>query len=85
MSFAAVESDQVAGMDVAGDAAQARDRGDAQRSGQDGRMAGGAAGLGEDARHMGAIERQRLRRQDFRSDEDDRLVPAQLVFGLLPG
>ena len=50
--LAAVQGDQVAGLDLAEDAAQAGDGRDAQRPGQDGGVAGGAAGLGEDAGHL---------------------------------
>ena len=85
VAFAAVQGDQVAGVDLAQDAAQARDGRDAQRPGQDGGVAGGAAGLGDDAGDLQAVERQRLRRQDLRGHEDDRLVGRHDCAGRLAG
>ncbi len=79
VSLAAVQGDQVAGLHFTQDAAQARDRGDAERPRQDGGVAGGAAGLGDDAGHLQPVERQRLRRQDFRGDDDDGFVDFQGV------
>ena len=61
------------------DAAQPGDGRDAQRPGQDGGVAGAAAGLGDDAGDLELLEQQRLRRQDLRGDEDDRLVAGEAV------
>src|SRR5205823_7991821 len=47
--LAAVQGDQVAGADLAHQALEAGDGGDAQAAGQDGGVPGGGPGLGQDA------------------------------------
>ncbi len=77
-AVAAVDDHQVAGADLVGDADDAGDGGDAPASRQDRRVAGAAAGLGDDAGDRQASQAHRLAREDLVGDQDDGSRPSQL-------
>ena len=87
VAFAGIESDEVAGLHLLENAAHAGNRGNAQRPGQNGRVPGAAPRLGDDAGHLHLVEHQGLRRQDFRSHDDQRFLAADArpALGLMQG
>ena len=60
-----------------GDAAQTGDQRQTLRARQDGGMSGGAAGFGDDAHDLEALEHERLRGQHFGGHQNHRLVAFQ--------
>ena len=73
VAFAAVDDDRVARFDVLQHAAHARNGGNAAAAGQDGGMAGLAAGLRDDPDDFAVAQHHHMRRQQFVGHEDQRL------------
>ena len=73
MAFAAVDDDRVARFDELQQSANARNGGDAVAAGQQGGMAGLAAGLRGDPDEFAVAEQHDMRRQQFIGHDDQRL------------
>ncbi len=74
-AVASVDDHQVAALDFRHDAIDAGDRRDAPAPGQDRRMAGRTADLGDDPGDRQLAQAHRLAGQELVCDQDDRLVP----------
>ncbi len=80
----AVDDDQVAGVDLAGDVSQPDDGGDTHGASDDGGVTGSPADVGGEALHVGAVQGRGLRGEQVVGDDHDVAAQVREVVMFLP-